>query len=106
MPTIPAVVPPLERASRFDRHLPRTAGFAWLAAGWSDLKAVPAPSLIYGLAIFLVSIGIVVGLFALGWDYILFPALAGFMVVGPILATGLYEKSRRLARASRSASAT
>lgn len=98
MRTIPAVVPPLERESRFDRHLPRGAGFAWLAAGWSDLKAVPAPSLVYGLAIFLVSIGIVVGLFALGWDYILFPALAGFMVVGPILATGLYEKSRRLAQ--------
>ena len=32
-----------------------------------------------------------------GWDYILFPALAGFMVVGPILAIGLYEKSRRIA---------
>jgi uncharacterized membrane protein len=58
---------------------------------------VPAPSLLYGLAIFLVSVAVVVGLFALGWDYILFPALAGFMVVGPILAIGLYEKSRLLA---------
>ena len=34
--------------------------------------------------VFLVSAAIVVGLFAFGLDYILFPAFAGFMVVGPI----------------------
>jgi uncharacterized membrane protein len=45
----------------------------------------------------LVSLGVVTGLFALGWDYVLFPALAGFMVVGPGVAIGLYEKSRRIA---------
>src|SRR5690606_3968798 len=43
------------------------------------------------------SLGIVWWLFALGRDYILFPAIAGFMIVGPVLAIGLYEKSRRIA---------
>ena len=35
-------------------------------------------------------------MFAVGWDYILFPALAGFMIIAPILAVGLYEKSRAI----------
>jgi uncharacterized membrane protein len=71
--------------------------FRWLAMGWHDLLIEPAPSLLYGLGVFIVSAAIVAGLSAFGWDYILFPAFAGFMVVGPVLAIGLYEKSRRIA---------
>jgi uncharacterized membrane protein len=77
--------------------LPAAAAVRWLAAGWRDLTAQPATSLVYGLGVFVVSVVIVAGLFAFGLDYILFPAFAGFMVVGPILAVGLYEKSRRIA---------
>ncbi|MCW3473183.1 DUF2189 domain-containing protein [Limobrevibacterium gyesilva] len=98
MTTIPAVIPPLQRPSVFARHLPWQTAFGWLAAGWRDLTTRPAASVSYGAAVFVISLGIVYGLFALGWDYILFPVLSGFMVVGPVLATGLYEKSRRLAK--------
>jgi uncharacterized membrane protein len=78
------------------RHLPWTAAFGWLGAGWRDLLDRPGPSLAYGFAVFVVSLAIVWGLFALGLDYILFPALAGFMVMGPLIAIGLYAKSQAI----------
>ncbi|HWM48328.1 MAG TPA: DUF2189 domain-containing protein [Xanthobacteraceae bacterium] len=97
MTIIPAVIPPTPRPRVWSRDLPAGAALAWLAAGWRDLTIQPFASLSYGLLVFLVSVGVVVGLFAFGLDYILFPALAGFMVLGPLVAIGLYEKSRRLA---------
>ncbi|MBL28230.1 MAG: hypothetical protein CMM50_11865 [Rhodospirillaceae bacterium] len=96
MATIPKTLPPLPRRRSYARDLPVTAAFGWLRAGWRDFKVNPASSLLYGLAVFVVSVAVVVGLFALALDYILLPALAGFMVVGPLLAVGLYEKSRRI----------
>jgi uncharacterized membrane protein len=96
-PIIPAVMPPLPADNRLKRNLTPGAALKWLAAGWHDLWIQPAPSLAYGLVVFAVSAAIVWGLFAFGLDYILFPALAGFMVVGPLLAIGLYDKSRRIA---------
>jgi len=72
------------------------SAFVWLRAGWRDIAAAPASSLIYGLLVFLVSAAVIACLVRLRWDYILFPALAGFMVVGPLFALGLYDKSRRL----------
>lgn len=96
MTTIPAVSPRLHIEPRWRRNLAPNAAFSWLAAGWRDTWTAPGPSLAYGLLVTLISIAIVAGLFWLGWDFILLPALAGFMVTGPVLAIGLYEKSRRL----------
>lgn len=96
MTTIPAVAPSLVLKSKWQRDLPPSAALDWLAAGWRDTLTQPVTSLVYGGLVFLISLAIVVGLFGFGWDYILFPAFAGFMVVGPILAIGLYEKSRKL----------
>ncbi len=97
MTILPAVSPPLPREKTWNRNLAPSAAFAWLAAGWHDLKVRPATSLAYGVIVFLISIATVYALFRFGWDYILFPAFAGFMVVGPLVALGLYEKSRRIA---------
>ena len=94
---IPAVLPPLPRDGRWNRNLPAGAAAGWLREGWKDFRVHSTTSLAYGVLVFLISLVIVGGLYRFGWDYILFPALAGFMVVGPIIAIGLYEKSRRIA---------
>jgi uncharacterized membrane protein len=95
---IPEVVPPLPRENPRARNLPWRTAFEWLRAGWRDMWTNPAPSLAYGVGVFALSAFIVWFLFELELDYVLFPALAGFMIVGPLIAGGLYEKSRRLER--------
>jgi len=96
MTIIPSVSPPLPTKNRWARRLTSADPFTWLKLGYRDFVTQPAMSVVYGLLIFLVSIALVGTLVASGRDYILFPAFAGFMVVGPILAVGLYEKSRHI----------
>lgn len=93
---IPKVVPPLPIENRRARNLPWRTVFHWLRLGWSDLWTNPLSSLLYGFGIFAISALIVWALFLFNYEYALFPALAGFMVVGPMIANGLYEKSRML----------
>lgn len=93
---IPEVVPALPRENTRALELPWRTALQWLRAGWSDLWTNPVPSLLYGLGVFLISVLIVWALFLFKYEYALFPALAGFMVVGPMIANGLYEKSRLL----------
>jgi uncharacterized membrane protein len=96
MDTLPEIVPRLPRERRMSRGLTPQDAFVWLRAGWSDLWNGPASSLAYGFAMFVASAILIGGMFKFNLDFILFPALAGFLVVGPVLAIGLYEKSRRL----------
>tara|TARA_R110002074_G_scaffold157184_2_gene313911 strand:- start:159 stop:980 length:822 start_codon:yes stop_codon:yes gene_type:complete len=90
------VVPPLPRENLRARNLPWRTVFTWLRAGWSDLWTNPLSSLLYGAGVFAGSLLVVLVLFQFRYEYALFPALAGFMVLGPLIANGLYEKSRRL----------
>ena len=84
------------RDPRLDRKLPLFEGFRWLSAAWRDFLISPSSSLAYGFVIFLLSSAFLWTLVAFGRDYVLFPALAGFMIVAPFLAIGLYEKSRAI----------
>lgn len=70
--------------------------WAWLAAGWRDLIRIPFLSLAYGAGFAAASAGLTIGLFLLDLSYLLLPLAAGVMLVGPLLAVGLYEASRRL----------
>ena len=66
----------------------------WLGMGWRDLARVPVASLAYGLC-FAVAGWLMALVFADA--YALFAALImGFMLIGPALAMGIYDLSRRI----------
>ena len=68
----------------------------WLAKGWRDLWRAPGLSLGYGLVVALVSLALTAALFSLHLASLVLVLGAGFLLLGPLLAVGLYEKSRRL----------
>ena len=67
----------------------------WVALGWQDLRQAPLISLGYGAFFVLVGYLIVFGLYNSGLSSLVPTAVAGFFLVAPILAVGLYEISRR-----------
>jgi len=68
----------------------------WVSAGWRDMWAMPGISLIYGVLFAGVSLVLAWSLFYVELSSIVLPLAAGFMLVGPLFAVGLYEASRRL----------
>ncbi len=78
------------------RRVPIDRPWSWLAAGWRDLWAVPSVGLVYGLAPVLAGWVAVSLLLWVDLPYLVLPLSAGFFFVGPFIATGLYEASRRL----------
>lgn len=67
---------------------------AWIEAGVHDVARATTPSLLHGI-VFVVG-GLLILL--VGWNRfaVLAGAFSGFLLVAPMLATGLYEISRRL----------
>jgi uncharacterized membrane protein len=78
------------------RRLELDRPWAWLSAGWDDIRRAPGVSLTYGAIFTIASFLITAGVFLAGLEYLLLPLAAGFMLIGPMLAVGLYETSRRL----------
>jgi uncharacterized membrane protein len=79
------------------RQVPVDRPWAWLAAGWRDMLATPGVSLAYGGAFVLMGWALAGLLFGLGLRWAVLPATAGFFLIAPLLAAGLYEASRRRA---------
>jgi len=70
--------------------------WVWLGAGWRDIWRRPALSLGYGVAVFAASWLLTGCMFVFDSYWMVLPLAAGFLQLGPILAMGLYEISRRL----------
>jgi uncharacterized membrane protein len=78
------------------RRVPTLRPLGWLARGWADLMHCPLPGLLHGLAMAL--FGGVLFYLARERFWLLAGAFSGFLLVAPILATGLYAVSRALER--------
>lgn len=91
----PASLAGLPYADRI-RIVPATAPLGWLKAGWADMRAAPLVSVGYGSIFVVIGLTLTVGLSELGMLYLLTPLIAGFLLIAPLLAVGLYHMSRRL----------
>lgn len=81
------------------RTVPLSRPFEWLRLGWQDLHSSFGPSLLHGV---FVAVGGLTVLTLTLHAWLLMPgALSGFLLVGPIVCTGLYELSRRKAAGER-----
>lgn len=87
----------LQESRRFGvKPVPVLRPLGWLARGWQDLLACPGPSLLHGLILTLG--GALIVWLAHDRFWLLAAAFSGFLLVAPILATGLYAISRDIER--------
>jgi uncharacterized membrane protein len=85
----------LQESRRFGvKPVPALRPLGWLAKGWNDIWRCPLPSLTHGLV--LAAIGALIFVLARQRFWLLAGAFSGFLLVAPILATGLYAISRGL----------
>ena len=81
------------------RTIALTQPLRWLQRGWRDLHACFGASLLHGVIVALGGLAVVT--LTLHATALMPGALSGFLLIGPILCTGLYELSRRLAAGER-----
>ena len=86
------------------RPIPTLRPLGWLGRGWRDLVRCPVPGLLHGLAVAL--FGAVLIAVAHRQFWLLSGAFTGFLLVAPIVATGLYAVSRELTRGQKPTLAT
>jgi uncharacterized membrane protein len=95
---VPAPEPSFARGFRI-RSVPLTQPLRWLGRGWSDLMRCPLPGLLHGLAAALFGAALIT--LARNKFWLLAGAFSGFLIVAPLVATGLYELSRGLSQGRR-----
>lgn len=75
------------------KAVPLLQPITWLQNGWDDLRHVGAPSIGHGALIAM--LGAVLLAFGSSHPYVIAASLSGYLLIGPIMATGLCELSRR-----------
>ncbi|HET9388682.1 MAG TPA: DUF2189 domain-containing protein [Steroidobacteraceae bacterium] len=77
------------------RHVPALRSLQWLSRGWDDLGHMRAASIAHGALI--TALGAVLLMLGSSHPYLVAAAISGYLLVGPIMTTGLCELSRRRA---------
>ena len=89
----PYIPPPPEAPTKEIRSLGLGDPFRWLQFGWRDMFAAKGISLFYGICFFVMAL-VLGAVFRSKPEYAMSIA-SGCLLVGPFLAMGLYEVSRR-----------
>jgi len=89
----PYIPPPPEGPQRDIVALRAADPFRWLVLGWRDLRAHAGIALFYGICFWLMAL-VLAFVFRNKPEYVMSIA-SGCLLVGPFLAMGLYEVSRR-----------
>lgn len=82
-------------ASRI-RKIDTNEPWKWLALGWADLRRAKFISIPYAFVFVIAGYGLTIGLHFSDKYYLIWPFIAGFVLVAPVFAVGLYEISRKL----------
>ena len=93
-PTRPpnTAIPFAARIKRIDTNAP----WQWLAKGWADLRRARFISVPFAFLFTLIGYGVTYSLHIADKYYLIWPFIAGFVLVAPVVAVGLYEISRKL----------
>ena len=81
------------------RHVTVRQPLEWLSRGWDDLKEIGKPGLAHGALIAL--LGAVLLMLGSSHLYLTAAAITGYLLVGPVMTTGLCELARRRAARER-----
>jgi uncharacterized membrane protein len=91
---MPSDAPSIARRPAGIRTVSADRPWLWLTAGWRDLMANPQIGFFYGGALTLAGWLLALLLLWARSAWAILPASAGFFMVAPLLAAGLYEASR------------
>ncbi len=85
-----------QRLTRVEiRRVPALQSWIWLSRGWEDLWRIGMPSIAHGILISV--LGAVLLILGSTHLFLVAAAITGYLLVGPIMTTGLCELSRRRA---------
>ncbi len=93
------MTPPHPTSPDAVRSVPLLRPLHWLARGWADLLRCPWPGLAHGMGT--ACFGLVLLWLARDRFWFLAGTFSGFLLVAPLVATGLYAVSRDLERGGR-----